>query len=133
MLIDECQDLTQAELSLLLEVAHDKDALYLCGDTAQTISRGEVQMLTSAVPPEKFKPIMRFLLSYVEKEDQVRNIAEKLCLRMSDAENLEQVRVPSSAPCSRSCTQSSMKEKSYLCLLGAAPSGPVASTGPIRR
>ena len=40
MLIDECQDLTQAELSLLLEVAHDKDALYLCGDTAQTISRG---------------------------------------------------------------------------------------------
>ena len=25
---------------MLLEVAHDKDALYLCGDTAQTISRG---------------------------------------------------------------------------------------------
>ena len=40
MLIDECQDLTQAELALLLEVAHDKDALYLCGYTAQTISRG---------------------------------------------------------------------------------------------
>jgi hypothetical protein len=40
MLIDECQDLTQAELALLLEVAHDKDALYLCGDAAQTISRG---------------------------------------------------------------------------------------------
>ena len=40
LLIDECQDLTQAELSLLLEVAHDKNAVYLCGDTAQTISRG---------------------------------------------------------------------------------------------
>ena len=32
--------MTQAELSLLLKVAHDKNQVYFCGDTAQTISRG---------------------------------------------------------------------------------------------
>lgn len=37
---DECQDLTMGELSLLLKAASDKGGLFVCGDTAQTISRG---------------------------------------------------------------------------------------------
>ena len=39
-MVDEVQDLTQAELLLLLEVSTDRNGHFLCGDTAQTISRG---------------------------------------------------------------------------------------------
>ena len=38
--VDEVQDFTQAELRLFLEVCHDKNALFLTGDTCQTIARG---------------------------------------------------------------------------------------------
>lgn len=38
--IDEVQDFTQAELRLFLEVCADKNALFLTGDTCQTIARG---------------------------------------------------------------------------------------------
>ena len=40
MYVDEVQDFTQAELRLFLEVTHDRNALFLTGDTCQTISRG---------------------------------------------------------------------------------------------
>lgn len=38
--VDEVQDFTQAELRLFLEVCVDKNALFLTGDTCQTIARG---------------------------------------------------------------------------------------------
>ena len=37
---DEVQDFTQAELALDLRVVEDPNALFYCGDTAQTIARG---------------------------------------------------------------------------------------------
>ena len=40
VVVDECQDLTQAEIALVLRLADDKNGLFLCGDTAQAISRG---------------------------------------------------------------------------------------------
>ena len=40
MVCDEVQDLTQAELSLLLLAISDKNGLFACGDSAQTISKG---------------------------------------------------------------------------------------------
>ena len=40
LVIDEVQDLTMAELALLHDVASHKDDIFVCGDTAQTISRG---------------------------------------------------------------------------------------------
>lgn len=38
--IDEVQDFTQAELRLFIAVCSDKNALFLTGDTCQTIARG---------------------------------------------------------------------------------------------
>ena len=38
--VDEVQDFTQAELSLLLRVSRDPNGLFLTGDTAQSIMRG---------------------------------------------------------------------------------------------
>jgi len=38
--VDETQDMTQAELRLLLHVAEDKNDLMLAGDSAQTIASG---------------------------------------------------------------------------------------------
>ena len=40
IVIDEVQDLVQAEIGLLLRTAADKNGLAIFGDTAQTISRG---------------------------------------------------------------------------------------------
>jgi len=40
VLVDEVQDLSQAELSLLLKVGADINQFHIFGDTAQTISRG---------------------------------------------------------------------------------------------
>ena len=40
MYVDEVQDFTQAEIRLFLEVTADGNALFLTGDTCQTISRG---------------------------------------------------------------------------------------------
>ncbi|XP_072045621.1 TPR and ankyrin repeat-containing protein 1-like isoform X2 [Amphiura filiformis] len=38
--VDETQDFTQAELSLIIRCCHDPNALFLTGDTAQSIMRG---------------------------------------------------------------------------------------------
>ena len=38
--IDEVQDLTMAEIALLHSVTDNEDGFFICGDTAQTISRG---------------------------------------------------------------------------------------------
>ena len=38
--IDEVQDFTQGELRLFVEICGDKNALFLTGDTCQTIARG---------------------------------------------------------------------------------------------
>ncbi|XP_033629676.1 TPR and ankyrin repeat-containing protein 1-like isoform X2 [Asterias rubens] len=38
--VDETQDFTQAELSLFIRCSHDPNALFLTGDTAQSIMRG---------------------------------------------------------------------------------------------
>lgn len=40
VVIDEVQDLTMAELALLHDTSADEDGFFICGDTAQTITRG---------------------------------------------------------------------------------------------
>ena len=40
MFVDETQDFTQAELTILIRLAHNPNEMFLTGDTAQSIMRG---------------------------------------------------------------------------------------------
>ena len=65
--VDEVQDLMLAEVKPLLELSSDKNGLFLCGDTAQTISRGvgfrfaDVKTLFHGLDPSVVTPALDHL------------------------------------------------------------------------
>lgn len=67
VVVDEVQDLLLAEVKLLIELAGDKNGLFLCGDTAQTISRGvgfrfaDVKALFHGLDPSAATPALEHL------------------------------------------------------------------------